>query len=215
MTSVPSPVFDPAAIAAWCREAAAGDHEAVEKLLWVYHGRLTGFLMRRIGPELQGRIDPDDVLQDAYIRIVDGIREFVYQDEDSFYHWASRIVERKFVDHVRRVRRKKRDMAREVARPHASSSRHVTLLDRCLADSTTPSRILRREEAVVALMSGIAQLPEDYRHVIQRLYLNEEPLNRIAADMGRSEDAVRRLASRAVERLNASLRRATEFRIEK
>ncbi len=66
-------------------------------------------------------------------------------------------------------------------------------------------------QAVGALMTCIAQLPEHYRMVVQRLYLNEEPLAVVATDLGRSEDAVRRLGSRAVERLHRCLGRASHY----
>jgi RNA polymerase sigma factor (sigma-70 family) len=85
------------------------------------------------------------------------------------------------------------------------------LLDHVLRDSLTPSRVMRREDAVAAMMACIARLPEDYRQVIQRMYLEEKPLKEIAADMGRSEDALRRLAGRAVEQLGRCMGRASRY----
>lgn len=202
---------DPATVEAWCRQAANGDTAALERLLWAHRGRLAGFCRRKIGTDWQGRIDVDDLLQDSLVDIFKDIGGFAWQGEDSFYRWAARIIEHKFIDRVRALRRKKRDAAREVAAPNQSTSRHESLFDRCFRETMTPSRIMRREDAVSALMTCIAKLPEDYRLVVRRYHLNEEPLSVIAADLGRSEDAVRRLASRALERLAACLHKASRY----
>ena len=203
--------IDPATIEEWCRQAVEGGTSALEKLLWAHRARLTGFLRRKIGVDWKGKIDLDDVLQEAYMDIFDGIAGFTYQDEDSFYRWAARIIDHKFIDQVRRLRRKKRDVAREVASGERSTSRHESFFRRSFPDLHTPSRAMRRADAVGALMTCIAQLPEHYRMVVQRLYLNEEPLAVVATDLGRSEDAVRRLGSRAVERLHRCLGRASHY----
>jgi len=189
------------------RGAAAGGpgaNEAVEKLLALHHHRLMGYARRKVGVDWSGKIDAEDVLQEAYVGVFADIGAFKPQGEDSFYRWATRIIDHRFIDHVRRMRRKKRDTAREIARAAGSNSRD-SLLDRCLADTTTPYRIARRGDAVAAMMVCIAQLPEHYRVVVERLYLNEEPIAKIAADLERTEDAVRRMAGRAVDQLRGGL----------
>jgi RNA polymerase sigma factor (sigma-70 family) len=80
-------------------------------------------------------------------------------------------------------------------------SRHESFLGQCLPDLNTPSIVPRRREAVAAMMVAIAKLEPDQRTVVQRLFLDAEPIAEIARDMGRSEDAVRRLGSRAMEKL--------------
>jgi RNA polymerase sigma-70 factor, ECF subfamily len=209
LDSLPVPNQD--AIHALYPAAAAGDADALEHLLTVYHDRLAGLVRRKIGVDWQGKIDPDDVLQEAYIDVFAGIGHFVAQDDESFFRWAARIVDHRFIDHVRRWRAQKRDVARETPPSDRSQSRHASLLERCLPELRTPSSDLRRAEAVGALMACIARLPDDYRVVVQRAYLNEEPLAAVAADLGRSEDAVRRLGARAIDKLNQCLQRASRY----
>jgi RNA polymerase sigma-70 factor, ECF subfamily len=200
-------------VADLCALAAGGNADATTKLLHMHHARLAGFLKRKIGLDWQGKIEVDDVLQEAYIEIFRAIATFTYQGEDSFYHWASRIVDHRFIDHARHWRRKKRDVSRETGQGGGGPavSRHDTLLDRCLPDTLTASRIMRREEAVGALMLCIAKLPADYQVAVQRLYLDEAPLATVAEEMQRSPDAVRRLASRALEQLSACVGNASRY----
>jgi RNA polymerase sigma factor (sigma-70 family) len=199
-----------ATLAEWSRRAAGGDAAAVEQLLWAHRGRLFGYAKRKIGPDWKERIDPDDLLQESYISIVDGITSFTFRDDDSFYAWATRIIDHRFIDMVRRARRRKRDAFREVS-GGATGSRHDSFLSNKLADSDTPSRAMRRDEAIAALMTGIACLPPAYRFVVQQYCLAGQPLAAVARSLGRSEDAVRRMASRAVAQLREKLKDASRF----
>jgi RNA polymerase sigma factor (sigma-70 family) len=192
-------------------KAAAGDQEALTRLLCSHHHRLLGFTIRKIGVDWQGKIDAEDVLQEAYVSVFSGISGFTHQGEDSFYYWVTKIIEHRFLDQVRAIRRKKRDAAREIAANPAESSRHQAMLDRMMPDLTTASRVMRRQDAVAAMLLCMAKLPEEYRQAIQRLYLDEEPIKQVAASMGKTEDALRRLAGRAVERLAACMGHASRY----
>ena len=194
-----------------CRSAAEGDQEAVTRLLCMHHSRLLGFAIRKIGVDWQGKIDAEDVLQEAYIAVFAGIPTFEYRGADSFYHWATRIIEHRFLDQVRSLRRKKRDAAREIHISQRDVSRHEAMLDRLMPDFHTASQVMKRQDAVAAMLACMAKLPEDYRVAIQRLYLDEEPIADVARDMERSEDALRRLAGRAVERLSACMGHASRY----
>lgn len=198
-------------VRALCEQAAGGDLDAAERLLWLHHARLLGLARRKIGVDWQGKLDPEDLLQDAYIDVLRSIADFEAHDEDAFYRWAARIVDHKFIDQVRRFRRKKRDVTREQMTGRAAAEGRETLLSHVLSDTTTPSQIMRREDANAALMSCIAKLPEEYRTVVTRHYLRQEPFATIAPDLDRSEDAVRRLCSRAVEKLRECLGRASHY----
>lgn len=205
-----APRFDLARVKELCESAAKGDARALEELLGLYHRRFVGWLTCRIGADLRGKIDPDDVLQEAYIRAFQNISSFVYRHEDSFFQWCAALIDHAFLDRVRYVRRQRRSVARE-ASPAGALSRHEGLLDQHFADSLTPSRLMGREEALSALMSAIAQLPEKHRDVVRRLYLEREPLAQVAADLRQSPDAVRHLGTRALASLRRALRRASRF----
>lgn len=208
MSAVNPKMLDAATIEGLCRQAAGGNGDALEQLLCHYHRRLIGFVRRKIGVQWQARIDAEDVVQEAYVAAFESISGFNYGGEDWFYHWMTRIIDHRFYSQVRRLSTQKRSAAREVA-PAGSS--YSSMLERCFRDSTTPSRLAQHEDAAGALMSCIARLPEEYREVVQRVYLDQEPMSRVAADLKRTEDAVRRMAGRALERLEACMGRASQY----
>lgn len=211
----PSPIpptpLSPAQLEELCQRASSGAEEAITQLLCYHHNRLLGFTIRKIGVDWQGKIEPEDVLQEAYVAIFAGISGFTFQGEDSFYHWASRIIDHRFLDQVRALRRKKRDAAREIALAPGSVSKHESMLNRLMPDFITASHVMRRQDAVAAMLTCMAKLPEEYRVTIQRLYLDEEPIKKVAEDLGKTEDALRRLAGRAVERLAACMGHASRY----
>lgn len=211
--AIPTPL-SPDEIESLCRQASSqteAEQEAITRLLCHFHQRLLGFTIRKVGVDWQGKIDPEDVLQEAYVSAFTGISSFTYQGEDSFYYWVTRIVEHRFLDQVRALRRKKRDASREIPTDSVRASRHDAMLDRIMPDFMTASRIMRRQDAVAAMLLCMAKLPDDYRQAIQRLYLDEEPIKQVASDMGKTEDALRRLAGRAIERLSACMGQASRY----
>jgi RNA polymerase sigma-70 factor, ECF subfamily len=193
-----------------CAQVVAGQEGALQRLLGMHHARLVARAARKIGMDWGGRIDAEEIVQEAYIAIVADLPSFSYRGEDSFYHWAGRIVDHRFIDAVRHLRRKKRDAAKELT-PGPASSRHESFLVRLAPDLVTPSQGPRRDEAVAALMCCIAGLAPDERAVVRRLFLLEERAGDVALDMGRSEDAVRRLGSRALDKLRMAMGTASRF----
>ncbi len=70
--------------------------------------------------------------------------------------------------------------------------------------SSPDSRADRREQAA-RLLAALQRLPEDYRTVIDLRNLKELPFDEVARRMGRSPEAVRKLWTRAIEKLREDL----------
>lgn len=210
METGPARAMDEVAVHALSVRAAAGESEAVERLLAYYHERLLGRAARKIGVDWQGKLEPDDIVQETYVEVFAGLKGFSVQGPESFYRWVGQILDHTFIDAVRRLRRKKRDASREVSAP-AGMSRHQSFIANNFRDLATPSIAARKGEAAAFMMCCIAQLPDDQRLVVERVYLNQEHPAEVAKVMGRTEDAVRRLGSRAIEKLREAMGRASRF----
>ena len=59
------------------QRAAAGDQEAVNELFTLYRDRLRAMVRLRLNRRLQGRVDPSDVLQEAYLEVCRGFADYV------------------------------------------------------------------------------------------------------------------------------------------
>ncbi|MDX2197374.1 MAG: RNA polymerase sigma factor [Phycisphaerae bacterium] len=197
----------PTPVAALCIAASSGDADALEALLAMHHARMMGLARRKIGLEWRERIDAEDLLQEAYIDAFSHVAGFEARDEDSFYRWLARIVETRFLDHVRHWTRAKRDVSR-VAGKGGTDSMYDAVLEQCRPDEKTPSSFLRKDEAVGALMSCIARLPEEQRAVVQACLIEQRSYEEVGAEIGKTGEAVRRQCARAIEKLRECLGRA-------
>src|SRR5439155_15695592 len=110
-------------------------------LLVLHHPRFLAFATRKIGVDWRGKIEPEDVLQEAYAAACSTIGKFEYRGEDSFFQWVARIIDQRFIDRVRGLRRAKRDATREV---QGAGSGVETLLGHGGGDEPSARRAARR-----------------------------------------------------------------------
>ena len=210
MAEAPQNPIDDAAIESWTAAAAAGDLEALEALFAAMHDRFLGLARRKVGVDWQGKVDPDDILQEAYIAAFGGIDGFRPEGADAFYRWVAAIIDHRFIDAVRKLRRQKRDVTRQQRMP-SRISRHESLVKQLGDAHKRPSQAARRQDAIGTLMACIAQLPEDQRVAVQRLHLDEAPIGEVARELDRTEDAVRRLAGRGLGALEKLMGRRSRY----
>lgn len=190
----------------WITAAAAGDQLALAKLLAAYHPVLAARVAARLEPGIRARISPEDVLQEVYLQLFRQVTRFEQRGPASFLNWVLTILDHKLVDLHRGAHRAQRDIAREAALGLGDrTGSYGTLLDQIYRDSTTPSRIVRQDEAVATLMACVAQLPETYRCAIELRFLEGLPLAQVAQRLNKSEDAVVALTQRALKALRDAL----------
>ena len=162
-------------------------------------------------PTIRANTDPDDILQEVYVDLARRIDRFEDRGAGSFQNWLYAILDQKLVDAQRAAHRQKRDADRQVMIGRADSSSYVSLLDHVYADSGTPSRVARRQEALSALPIGLADLSESHRQVIELRFLEGLSVAEVAVRLGKSEAAVVALTKRALETLRQSMDRLGEF----
>jgi RNA polymerase sigma-70 factor (ECF subfamily) len=196
----------------WVEEARQGDAVAVSKLLASFHPMLRSRVAGRMETALKARSEPEDILQQAYLEVFRRIGQFQDRGPDSFRNWLITIVDSKMVDARRALHRKARDIAREMRTGAAPMSQSCfSLLDQLYATPHTPSRVIRNDEAVGALLASMSRLSETHREVIQLRFLDGRPVSEVAEQLERSEAAVVALTKRALEALRTEMDHMGEF----
>src|SRR5438067_10347100 len=98
------------------RRAAAGDQQAVNDLFGMYRERLRTMVRLRLNRRLQGRVDPSDVLQEAYLEVCKGFAEYARAPALPFYLWLRHVTGQKLiVAHRVHLGAQMRDADREVS----------------------------------------------------------------------------------------------------
>ena len=90
--------------------------QALAELFRQHHPHLVGLVRQRLDPRLAGRIDPDDVLQEAYLDAAARLDHYLALDHVPPLLWIKMVVGQTLVNvHRRHLATKKRDAGREVA----------------------------------------------------------------------------------------------------
>src|SRR5438270_6117050 len=139
-------------------DGADGDHERWGALLTRHEERLRRMVAVRLDQRLQGRIDPLDVIQEAYLEASQHRAEYLQQRSLPFFLWLRGIVGNKLRElHRHHLGTQMRDAGREVAlyrgaMPEASSAALAALL---LGHATRPSEAAIRAEVKIRLQEAL------------------------------------------------------------
>jgi len=184
------------------RQARAGDGEALGRLLEEYRHYLTLLARLQIGRRLQGKVDASDVVQDTFLK---AHRDFFIcraDNEAEFVGWLRQILATNLAALVRRyLGTQRRDPRLECALADELGRSSRDLGSAFMAPTSTPSqRAMRREQAIL-LANALGELPEHYREVIILHHLEGLTLAQTAERLGRSDDSVQKLWTRALIQL--------------
>ena len=171
------------------RAAVDGNRAAFEELAELHRARLASLIPLRLRTHyLHRSLEPDDVFQETLTRAFRSIERFEWRGGDSCFQWLMGIAERVILEAARRHRR---DIGLKLERkPQASTP--------------SPSRLVRREERFDRLEKAVEGLSPDHRRVILLSRIDGLQIREIAARMGRSEDATKKLLARALRSLKRS-----------
>jgi len=181
--------------------AQKGDRFALEQLCNVYAERIRRIVRLRIGPELRIQLESMDLVQDALIAAVTGLKDFRDHDDGDFMRWLVKIAENRIRDHVDHIHAAKRDVRRQVRLEAKDSVNESSCRKPCISTpvvTTTPSVLLARREELDRLEKAMDRLTDDYREVLLLARIEGLPHEQIAERMNRSPAAVAKLLSRAI-----------------
>jgi RNA polymerase sigma-70 factor, ECF subfamily len=143
--------------------SSVADLAALGQLVEQYQPRLLAMLQRRIDPRLNVRIDPQEILNDAFLLAGRKWMDFKAQSSMTAYAWIYRIVLDTLYEAWRRESRDCRDLRKELPMPDGSSLQ----LGLCLIETdTSPSKAVVREELVSKVHQCLALLKPGDREVL-------------------------------------------------
>lgn len=192
----------------------AGDERALAELFSHERDRLWRMVQARLDRRLRGRVDPDDILQEAYLDATRRISHFAAEPVMSFFLWLRLIVGQTLVDvHRRHLEAQKRDAGRDVsmgrgANPGASSA---SLAGYLVAHLTSPSQAAIRAEMEDQLGRAIDSLDPIDREVLVLRHFEELTNGEVAEVLGLQVKAASIRYVRAVARLKVILDRFPGF----
>jgi RNA polymerase sigma-70 factor (ECF subfamily) len=189
-------------------QAVAGDGQALAALFVLHRDRLVRMVRLRLDRRLQGRVDPDDVLQDAYFVMAKRFAEYVANPCVPFFVWLRQMVGQKLIDlHRQHLGAQMRDAGQEVslyrgALPEASSA---SLAAQLLGRLTSPSRAVMRAETQLRVQEALNGMESLDREILALRHFEMLSNEETAQVLGLKKTAASNRYIRALKRLRAIL----------
>jgi RNA polymerase sigma-70 factor (ECF subfamily) len=196
------------------RQAVAGDERAVGDLFARHRDRLRAMVRLRLNRRLHGRVDPSDVLQEAFLEVGKHFGDYARDPQLPFFLWLRYITGQKLIDaHRRHLGAQARDAGREVtlyrgALPQASSA---SLAAQLMGRFTSPSRAAARAELQVRVQEALNGMDPLDREVLALRHFEMLTNAETAAVLGVKKTAASNRYIRALERLKDRLKGSSEI----
>ena len=188
--------------------AKDGDEHALNQLCRVYADRVRWMVRFRLSRELRPKLESLDLAQDVLIHALKGLGDFTYTNEGDFVRWLSKIAQNALLDNVDKLYAGKRDIHKEVplrGKGQTTGGRPFAVPEPL--ETTTPSAIMSKREDLTKLEKAIDSLKPEYREVIIQTKIDGLSYNEMGKRLGKSDDAVRKLVSRAMAELTVAFKR--------
>ncbi len=157
-------------------EAAQRDPTRFAALYESHFERVYAYAVRRV----RNRQEAEDVTAEVFHQALANLRRFEWRGVP-FAAWLYRIAANAIADRAKRAAREQSDPPPQLA--------------------PEPEPPLERIEEHARLYRLVGELPEDQRRVIEMRFAEEKSIREVAAELGRSEGAVKQLQFRAIQGL--------------
>ena len=175
--------------------AQSGDRSAQDELFRRYAPGLHAWIRLKRTPLLRMRESTVDLVQSTFGLALRDLRRFEFRGIGSFRNWLLTYANHKLQDREKFYRAAKRSPAMQV--DESLSNIYGTIC--------TPSDAASAREQVKGFENAFAQLAGEDQQVILMAKLEGLPHAEIAASLGKSEQACRKMLSRALVRLASKM----------
>lgn len=193
-------------------------HDGEEGLASVFseHSeRLERLIRFRLDSRLRGRVDPGDVLQEAYLVVAKRLKDYLADCAVPVFVWLRSMTLQVVVDvHRRHLDAQARNVNLEIPLHQDQSpiNSSLSLATYLAADMTSPSQAAVREEVLNQLRQAFDSMDPIDREVLALRHFEELSNNEVAAVLGLQKSAASNRYVRALTRLKALLTSMPAFR---
>jgi len=185
-----------------------GDRDALAELFSQHRERLWRMIKFRMDPRLQGRVDPDDVLQEGYLAGAERLQHYDNDSPLSPFVWLRMVVLQTLTDvHRYHLGVQMRDAYREVDLhgcrcPQTTAASLAAVL---VGNVTSPSQAAARAEILEQAERAIAAMEPLDREVLALRHFEELRNSEVAEVLGIQQKTASIRYFRALRRLKSIL----------
>lgn len=180
-------------------KAKEGDREAVEYLL----NRFKPYIVKRAtGVYLKG-YEMDDLIQIGYMYVINCIKKYKI-GSNSFTTYVVRAIDNGFNNEIRKRAKWNYECSLD-----KSSDEEFSIVDFIPCDLNIENDYVEKEEREI-IYKFIKELPKDYLHIIEEVFINECTLGEYAEKYNLTYSAVVKRKGRALKKLREKIK-SSEF----
>jgi RNA polymerase sigma-70 factor (ECF subfamily) len=191
-----------------------GDREALAALFAEHRDRLWRMVSFRMDRRLAGRIDPDDVLQEAYLAAATRLVHYGADCTLSPFVWLRMVFMQTLTDlHRHHLGTQMRAADREVsyAGPRYGQTTSASLAAQFIGRVTSPSQAAARAELLTQLEQAIGAMDPLDQEVLAMRHFEELSNSEVAEVLGIQQKAASIRYVRAIKRLREVLAQMPGF----
>ena len=199
------------------RRVKEGDQQALAELFSLYRDRLWRIINFRLDSRLLGRVDADDVLQEAYLAASQRIEHYLDDSTQTFFIWLRLIANQTMIDvHRRHLGAQMRDASRDMSiHAHYAQATSMSIASQLLGNFTSPSQIAMRDEVANQLDQAIDSMEPIDREVLALRHFEELSNSEVAEVLGIQQKAASIRYVRALKRLKDVVNKIPGFNDDK
>jgi RNA polymerase sigma-70 factor (ECF subfamily) len=195
---------EPAATQSFLQRLQGGDRQALAELFAFYQPRLRQMVRLRMDGRLRQRLDPSDVLQEAYLDAARQLDGYLRRPRVAVYVWLRGLAWERLANLQRQhLGARCRAAGRELPLPAASS---LLLAKQLLAPDSRPSQAMLKEELRLQIQRALGRLAAADREVLLMRHFEGLSNGEVAQALGLSDSAATMRYGRALFRLKERLR---------
>jgi RNA polymerase sigma-70 factor (ECF subfamily) len=185
-------------------QAVQGDDRAWDRLMTDHRARLRRMVALRLDRRLQGRVDPSDVIQEAYVDAARRLGEYARNPSMPFFLWLRFLTgQRLLKEHRRHLGSQARDAGREISLYHGAFPETTTadLAAHFLGKLSSPSQAAIRIEQTIRLQEALNSLEPIDREILALRHFEQLTNGEVAEVLDLDKSAASKRYMRALLRL--------------
>lgn len=190
------------------QSAIDGNEESLAELFAHYRKRLRRMIQIRMDRRLLGRVDPSDVLQEAYLDLAKRLPDYAQDQAYPFFLWLRMLTgQRLMLTHRFHLQTAMRDAGQEVSLYHKAmpEANSMSLAANLLGRMTSVSEKAIRAEVQVKLQETLNSMDPMDREILVLRHFEELTNGEAAEVLGIKKAAASNRHMRALKRLKETL----------
>jgi RNA polymerase sigma-70 factor (ECF subfamily) len=188
--------------------ARLGDPQALSELFQAYHAPLVRMVALRLDADLARRLDPADVVQDAWIEVLRRVEEWRTREELPFRVWL-RLTTRKALIEAERRHLRSGKLGRDLEARVGMNSTNLSALsvaEAFVASTGSPTQNVQREELRMRVLEAVEALDPVDREIVAMRSFEDLSNADVAAELAIKPAAASMRYNRALFRLAPHLK---------